>query len=180
MISNSVTHLRSYTNSAIADIAKNSAPISPVTPRDRRRVRIERRYRRIKWPPRDRRAKRRRIRIERRYRRIEWRVFDDVSQCFQSVSCFTSGSWCITIMTLCFTCVSWCFTMFNNVSCLASRATIGVIASATARPPNASGIATTPQGSAITPQKLAMMPQGSSISQRTWSHAKLSPEWRLE
>ena len=34
MISNSVTHLRSYTNSAIADIAGNSAPISPVTPRD--------------------------------------------------------------------------------------------------------------------------------------------------
>ena len=38
MISNSVTHLRSYTNS---DIAVNSAPISPVTPRDRRRLRIE-------------------------------------------------------------------------------------------------------------------------------------------
>ena len=44
MISNSVTHLRSYTNSAIAG---NSAPISPVTPRDCRRPRIERRYRRI-------------------------------------------------------------------------------------------------------------------------------------
>ena len=36
MISNSVTHLRCYTNSAIADIAGNSAPISPVTLRDRR------------------------------------------------------------------------------------------------------------------------------------------------
>ena len=47
MISNSVTHLRSYTNSAIADIAGNSVPISPVTLRDRRRLRIERRYRRI-------------------------------------------------------------------------------------------------------------------------------------
>ena len=33
MISNSVTHLQSYTNSAIAE---NSAPIPPVTPRDRR------------------------------------------------------------------------------------------------------------------------------------------------
>ena len=33
MISNSVTRLQSYTNSAIADIARNSAP---VTPRDRR------------------------------------------------------------------------------------------------------------------------------------------------
>ena len=55
MISNSVRHLQSYTNSAIADIAVNSAPISPVTPRDRRRLRAERR----------------RLRIERRYRRIE-------------------------------------------------------------------------------------------------------------
>ena len=34
MTSNSVTHRRSYTNSAIADIAGNSAPISPVTPND--------------------------------------------------------------------------------------------------------------------------------------------------
>ena len=32
MISNSVTHLQSYTNTTIADIAKNSALISPVTP----------------------------------------------------------------------------------------------------------------------------------------------------
>ena len=38
MISNSVTHLWSYTNSAIAG---NFAPISPVTPRDRRRLCIE-------------------------------------------------------------------------------------------------------------------------------------------
>ena len=90
MISNSVTHLRSYTNTAIAE---NAAPISSVTPRDRRRLRNERRYRRIEWPPRvrrHRRAKRRRLhiecrrlhierrrlRIERRYCRIEWRVFE--------------------------------------------------------------------------------------------------------
>ena len=100
MISNSVTHLRSYTNSAIAD---NSAPISPVTPRDRRSpsaeprcLRIERRYRRIEWPPRDRWRrcpKHRRLHIERRClcierwcRRIGWRVFHDGSQCFKSVS----------------------------------------------------------------------------------------------
>ena len=57
MINNSVTHLRSYTNSAIADIAKNSAMISPVTPRDRH-------------------AERRRLCIKRRYRRIEWLVFE--------------------------------------------------------------------------------------------------------
>ena len=79
MISNSVTHLRSYTNSAIADIAGNSAPISPVTPCNHRRLHIERRYRRIKWPPhncRRRCPKRRRLRIERRYRHIECRVFE--------------------------------------------------------------------------------------------------------
>ena len=69
MISNSVTHLRSYTNSAIADIAENSAPISSVTPRDRRRRHADRRCRRA--DRRRRRAERRRLRIERRYRRIE-------------------------------------------------------------------------------------------------------------
>ena len=52
MISNSVTHLWNYTNTAIADIAENSVPISLVTACDRR-------------------AERRRLRIERRYRRIE-------------------------------------------------------------------------------------------------------------
>ena len=66
---------------AIADIAENSTPISPVTPRDRRCLRIKRRYRRIELSPRDRRRRRakrrrlhierRRLRIERRYRRIE-------------------------------------------------------------------------------------------------------------
>ena len=77
MISNSVTHLRSYTNSAIT---KNSPPISPGTPR------------------------------ERRYHRIEWQVFCDVSQCFKGGSgsrcfmtfhdvsqCFTRVSWCFTM-----------------------------------------------------------------------------------
>ena len=145
MISNSVTHLRSYTNSAIAG---NSAPISPITPRDRR----------------CRRAERRRLHIERRYRRIEWRLFHDVSQCFK-----------------CFTRVLWCFTMFNNVLwCLASRATIGVAASAAADRLRDHDNAAGPQKSAITPQKSAMAPQGSSILPRTWSHAKLCPEWRLE
>ena len=41
MISNSVTHLRSYTNSAVADITKNSAPILPVTPRNCRLCRAD-------------------------------------------------------------------------------------------------------------------------------------------
>ena len=171
MISNSVTHLRSYTNSAIAG---NSVPISPVTPRDRRRIRIqrrrlriERRYRRIEWPPSDRRRRcpkrrrlhieRRRLRIERRYRRIEWLLFHDVSQCFK-----------------CFMMIYNVLHVFHNVLwCLASRTTIGVAALVPALPSIASGIA-------ITPQKSAMAPQGSSISPQTWSHAKLRLKWRLE
>ena len=153
MISNSVTHLRSYANSAIADIGENSAPISPLTPRDRRHHRADRRHRRAER--RRLRIRRRRPRIERWYRRIEWRVF----KCFVmfhnvlSVSwCFTSSSRCITMFYMCFmmfymcfmmfTCVSWYFTMFNNVLwCLVSRATIGDRAGA----PIASGIAPTPQ-----------------------------------
>ena len=49
MISNSFTHLQSYTNSAIADIAGNSTQISPETLRERRCLHAERRYRRIEW-----------------------------------------------------------------------------------------------------------------------------------
>ena len=61
-ISNSVTHLRSYTNSAYPRYRRKP---SPVTPRDRRRRRAERRrLRRL-------RIERRHLRIERRYRRIE-------------------------------------------------------------------------------------------------------------
>ena len=56
MISNSVTHLRNHINSGIADIAGNSAPISPETPRKRLCLHAKRQYRRI----------------ERQYRRIEW------------------------------------------------------------------------------------------------------------
>ena len=103
MISNSVTHLRSYTNSAIAFIAGNSASISPVTPCDCQRLRNERR----------------RLCIERRYRHIEWRVFHDVSQCFKSVWwCFTSGSRCFTMyhnVLLVFHDVLLCLTMFYDV-----------------------------------------------------------------
>ena len=69
MISNFVTHLRSYTNSAIADIAENYAPISPLTPRDRRHRRAERR--RLRIERRRLRIEPLRLRIERRYRRIE-------------------------------------------------------------------------------------------------------------
>ena len=69
MISNSVIHMRSYANSAIADIAENSTQISPLTPRDRRHHRADRRHRRAER--RRLRIKGRRLRIERRYRRIE-------------------------------------------------------------------------------------------------------------
>ena len=78
MISNFVTQLRNYTNSAIADIARNSVPILPET--THRCCCAEHRC----------------LRIERRYRRIEWRVFEcfvmyhnvlivfhDVWQCFK-------------------------------------------------------------------------------------------------
>ena len=82
MISNSVTHLRSYTNTTIADIAGNSAQAPILT---------ESRY----------------LRIECQYRCIEWRMFHDISQCFKSLSCFTSGSLCFTSGSLCFTSGSW-------------------------------------------------------------------------
>ena len=95
MISNSVTHLRSYTNSAIADIAGNSTPISPVTPPERQRfcierqrLHIEQRRVRIEWPPPDRRrpcSKRRRLHIKRWYRRIKWWVFQNVLTVFHYV-----------------------------------------------------------------------------------------------
>ena len=99
MISNSVTHMWSYTNSAIGDIAGNSTLISPETMR------------------------------ERRYCHIEWRVFRDVSQCFKrwfqnvlSVSwCFTSGSRCLWRFTMyhnvlkVFHDVLLCLTMFYDV-----------------------------------------------------------------
>ena len=198
MISNSVTHLRSYTNSAITDIAGNSALISPVTPRDRRRLcierrrlRIERRYRRIKWPPRDRRRRCPNADFSTSSADVSASSADIVASnddCFMMfhnvlrVSCFTSGSQC-------FTCVSWCFTMFNHLLwCLASRATINVAADRLRDRDNAVGIgvetpqesAITRQKSAITPPKLAMAPQGSSLSPRTWSRDKLRPEWRLE
>ena len=86
MISNSVAHLRSHNNSAIADIAGNSAPISPVTPRDRRRHRAERR--RLRIERRRLRIERLRVPIERRYHRIELRLFHDVSQCFKCFMMF--------------------------------------------------------------------------------------------
>ena len=138
MISNSVTHLRSYTNSAIADIAGNSAPISPVTARDRRcrrikrrRLRIKLRFHLIEWPPRDRwrrcskrrrlHIERRRLRIKRRYRRIEWRLFEcfmishDILLVVHDVLLLVHDVLrCITMFYM-FLDVLLCLTMFYNV-----------------------------------------------------------------
>ena len=149
MISNSVTHLRSYTNSAIADIAGNSALISPVTPRDRRRRRAERRRlriqrRRLRIQRRRLRIKRRYRRIERRYHRIEWPPRDRRRRCpkrrrlpierrrLRIERRYRRIEWRLFHdVSQCFK----CFMMFYNVLwCLASRATIGVAASVPARP----------------------------------------------
>ena len=93
-----LAHLWSYTNTAITD---NSAPISPVTPRD------------IRAPTSPHRAPSSPHRAP--ISSIEWRLFHDVSQCFKSVSwCFTSGSY-FTSGSWCFTSGSWCFTMYHNV-----------------------------------------------------------------
>ena len=59
MISNSVTHLRSYTNTAIVDIAGNSAR-APISKRQVRRAKSQRLH-----------IERQYLGIERRYRRIE-------------------------------------------------------------------------------------------------------------
>ena len=68
MVSNSVTHQQSYTNTAIADITGNSTDIARNSVRGRQCHRAKRRY----------------FCIERRHRRIEmasvW-LFHDVSQC---------------------------------------------------------------------------------------------------
>ena len=126
MISNSVTHLRSHNNTTIVDIAGNSAR-SPTLPC--RGLRIEYRYRRIEWPPHDSSSLHR--------ARMSSHQMVSVSWCFKSFSwCFTSDSQCFTMyhnVLHVFHDVLWCFTMFNNVLwSLASRATIGVAASATA------------------------------------------------
>ena len=106
MISNSVIHLQSYTNSAITNIAGNSAraPLSPhQAPRSPHRAPIS------------------------LHQMANVREFCDVSQCVKRGS-------------LCFMTFYKFFIMFYNVlRCLASHATIG-IASATVRPPIASGI----------------------------------------
>ena len=132
IISNTVTHLRSYTNAAIAE---NSASISPVTPRDRwhcraerRRLCIEHRYHLLisvnrmtsaRSPmllPQTQTSPHRALISSQRMTSV-W-VFHDVSQCFKSVSwCFTSGSRCFTMyhkVLHLFHDVLLCFRMFSE------------------------------------------------------------------
>ena len=138
MISNSVTHLRSYMNSAIADITRNSTrvPISlhraPMSPRQAPMS--------PHWVP---------ISLH-RMATVLW-CFTMFEECFimfhnvLSVSwCFTSGSRCFTTfhdVSEWFTSVSWCFTMFSESRNDRHRVSV------TTWLPITSGIATTTQGS---------------------------------
>ena len=101
--------------SPIPDIVENSSLISSVTPCDhqchrteRRRLRIERRYRRIEWPPRD----RRRLCIERRYRRIKWRVFECFMMFHDVLRVFHDVLLVVHDVLLVVHDVLWCITMF--------------------------------------------------------------------
>ena len=156
MISNSVTYPRSYTNSTIADTAGNSVPISP-----RRRLRIEHRYRCIECP----------------------RVIADVAAPNADVFTSSAGivawndlclsvSWCITSGSLCITMFYMCFMMFRHND---RRRRIGDRAAADCLRDRDNAI-----GIGDNSAEIGMALQWSLISPRTWSHAQLHPEWRLE
>ena len=96
-------------------------PQLPVTPRDRRCLRIERisLYRmtsaRSPTSPRQVPTSPHRAPIS-SHRMMSVRMFHDVSHCFKSVSwCFTSGSWCFTSGLRCITMFNMCFMMFYYV-----------------------------------------------------------------
>ena len=128
MISNSVTHLQSYNNSAIADISRNSEWYQQDTTAERLYCHTERLCRHTeRLCRRDgclcHRAERLCLRIERRHRRIKWRVFRDVSQCFKCfmmfhnlLRVFHDASQSFTSTSWCFTSGSRCFKTFHDVS----------------------------------------------------------------
>ena len=136
MISNSVTHLWIYTNTA------NSALISPVTPCDRRYCCAERR-----------------LCMECRYCHIEWWVFHNVLRVFRDVLLVVHDVLlvvhdvllvvhdvlqCITMFYKCFMMFHYvwqCFMMFSE-SCNDRH-----------RRDNSAEIAMTQQGSSISPRK---------------------------
>ena len=79
MISNSVMHLRSYTNTAIADIGRNSMPILPETPHERLYRHAKRDVATLSADV---------IRIESHYHRIKWQVFHNVLRVFHKFMMF--------------------------------------------------------------------------------------------
>ena len=105
MISNSVTHLRSYINTAIAYIASNSAR-SPMSPH-RAPTSPHR-------PPSNSQCCRAR---HRRLHRMNEECFMMFHIVLSGSWYFTSGSWCFTSGSWCFTSSSWCFT---SSSCFTS------------------------------------------------------------
>ena len=107
-ISNSVTHLRSYTNSAIAG---NSAPISPVTPRDRRRRRadVSASSADVAAPNAD--VSTSSADVSASSANIV-ALNDDYFMMFHNV---LSVSWCFTSGSLCYTMFYMCFMMFYYV-----------------------------------------------------------------
>ena len=78
MISNSVTHLRSYANTAIA---RNSVPLSPETSHECRCCHAEHRC----------------LRIERQYHRIEWLVFECFTMFHNVLRVFHDVLVCLTM-----------------------------------------------------------------------------------
>ena len=140
-ISNSVTNLSSYTNTAMADIARSSAPSTNITAPS---VKLSISPYRAPASP--------------------HRVASN-GECFGVSQYFISVSWCFTSVLRCFTSVSRYFIMYSELHNDRHRRLCDH---------------ESPQGSAIMSQRLAIMPQGSLIAQKMWSHAELSPEWRLE
>ena len=99
MISNSVTHLQSFTNTAIAEIAKN-ADGAPETPRGMPET--------PRWAP---------LLAHRAQHRwwlpLETRLFYEFFTVFHDVlQCFTSVSQCFMMFHKCFMMFYECFTMF--------------------------------------------------------------------
>ena len=175
-IRNSVIRLRSYTNTAIADIVGNSDDIT--TPSDD----VSAPSADVSAPSTD---------VSAPTTDVSASSADIIASngdCLSVTWCFAmkSVSWWFTSgygglcvvhdvlrvfhdVSQCFSIVSWCFTTFSKSRNDRHR-----------RPPIASGIASMLLKSAIMRQGSQITPQGSTISPRKWSHAKLCPEWRLE
>ena len=168
MISNSVTHLRSYTNSAIADIAGNSAraPMSPCrSPMSPRRSPMS--------PHRAPIANVSTSSADIVASNGGVRVFCDVLRVFHNVLLVVRD-------------VLRRFTMYHNVlqvfydvlRCIVSRATIGIAASATTRPPIAAGIGDNSAG--IGDDAAGIGDNSAKVLSRKCNNAQLRPNWSQE